>query len=246
MGTLSQPEVATSKYDTGTGGYEPVGRTLDKSNTAKSVGKLPQGRPPDSELPNPPSDADDSDTAEDCFRLRKSRSRSKDRSKKISARSISRDSSEHNYETPKLLPKSKLIEDKIPKMELIDYGYEPVGRPPTETQEVSEIKKEDEFGTVHHLSRGNQSVKTNDEKPTTELPSPIENQKRSIFNSFIDKFRNKGDNTEGEKQSMDNDSQNHNQEKIGKRTKTKNKRNKRCRSEETKTRRGRRKETKEG
>lgn len=51
-----------------------------------------KGRPPDSELPNPPSDADDSDTAEDCFRLRKSRSRSKDRSKKISARSISRDS----------------------------------------------------------------------------------------------------------------------------------------------------------
>merc|ERR1712130_412961 len=106
--------------------------------TARSVGKLPQGRPPDSELPNPPSDDEDSDTAEACFRLRKSRSRSKDRSKKMSARSISRDSraiSEHNYETPKLLPKSKFIKDKIPKMELIDYGYEPVGRPVTETQE---------------------------------------------------------------------------------------------------------------
>merc|ERR1712098_303328 len=188
--TLSQPEVITSKYDTGTGGYEPVGRALDQSNTARSVGKLPQGRPPDSELPNPPSDDEDSDTAEACFRLRKSRSRSKDRSKKMSARSISRDSraiSEHNYETPKLLPKSKFIKDKIPKMELIDYGYEPVGRPVTETQEDTEIKKEEEFGTVHHLSRENENQK-----------------KSSVFDSFMDKFRNKGDGVDGEKQRRDN------------------------------------------
>merc|ERR1712098_474581 len=107
-------------------------------------------------------------------------------------------------------------------------------------EEVSEIKKEDEFGTVHHMGRENQSVKTNDEKPTTELPSPIENQKRSIFNSFIDKFRNTGDNTEGEKQSKDNDSQNHNQEKE------KLEKERRLKIKEIKTRRGRRKETKEG
>merc|ERR1712098_503947 len=139
-------------------------------------------------------------------------------SKKMSARSISRDSraiSEHNYETPKLLPKSKFIKEKIPKMELIDYGYEPVGRPVTETQEDTEIKKEEEFGTVHHLSRENQSERNQNEKPAAELPSPTENQKKSsIFDSFMDKFRNKGDGVDGEKQRKDNDSETQNEEKV--------------------------------
>ena len=128
--TLSQPDnlQTTSEGDSKNGGYEPVGQM----SASKSVGGLPQGRLPDSELPTLPSE--DSDNEDGCFTLRRSRSRSKERKgKKISPRSPSRDSkcSEHPYETPKLLPKnsSKQIEkDKS----LVDFGYEPIGNPMVE------------------------------------------------------------------------------------------------------------------
>merc|ERR1712032_1194820 len=84
--TLSQPEVTSpTSAHAANGGYEPVGK--DCIQNSRSIGKLPQSRPPDSQLPTLPNEGDDSDTAESCFPLRKSRSRSRSRERKTKGRS---------------------------------------------------------------------------------------------------------------------------------------------------------------
>ena len=196
--TLSQPEVPTSTSNAANGGYEPVGK--DPIQNSQSVGRLPQGRPPDSQLPNIPNDGEDSDTAESCFPLRKSRSRSRSRekkTKKVSARSQSRDSRwsdpDHPYETPKLLPKhQRKDEDRSSRshqdMSLVEYGYEPIGRTVTikKEQEEEAVTKSDEkleMETVLHLSRHNAGNLKTTASATESKTS------KSLLNNFIDKGR---------------------------------------------------------
>ena len=198
--TLSQPEVTSpTSSHAANGGYEPVGK--DRIQNSQSVGKLPQSRPPDSQLPTLPNDGDDSDTAESCFPLRKSRSRSRSRerkTKKVSARSQSRESRwsdpDHPYETPKLLPKhQRRDEDRRSKshqdMSLIEYGYEPIGRPASikkleEEEAVLNLdEKLTETDTVLHLSRHN------DGKLKTTSSIKETKQSKSLLNNIIDKVK---------------------------------------------------------
>lgn len=200
--TLSQPEVTSpTSSHAAKGVYEPVGK--DSIQNSQSVGKLPQSRPPDSQLPTIPNDGDDSDTTESCFPLRKSRSRSRSRerkTKKISARSQSRDSRwsdpDHPYETPKLLPKhQRREEDRRSKshqdMSLVEYGYEPIGRPSavlgTKPEEeggaINSDEKLSETDTILHLSRHNDG----NSKTTASL---IETkQGKTLLNNLIDKVK---------------------------------------------------------
>ena len=198
--TLSQPEVTSpTSSHAANGGYEPVGK--DRIQNSQSVGKLPQSRPPDSQLPTLPNDGDDSDTAESCFPLRKSRSRSRSRErkkKKVSARSQSRESRwsdpDHPYETPKLLPKhQRRDEDRRSKshqdMSLIEYGYEPIGRPASikkleeEEAALNLDEKLTETDTVLHLSRHN------DGKLKTTSSIKKTKQSKSLLNNIIDKVK---------------------------------------------------------
>ena len=198
--TLSQPEVTSpTSSQAAKGEYEPVGK--DRIQNSQSVGKLPQSRPPDSQLPTIPNDGDDSDTTESCFPLRKSRSRSRERkTKKISARSQSRDSRwsdpDHPYETPKLLPKhQRREEDRRSKshqdMSLVEYGYEPIGRPRAdlvtkpedEGAAINIDEKLSETDTILHLSRHNDG----DSKTTTSVTET--KQGRNLLNNLIDKVK---------------------------------------------------------
>merc|ERR1712072_1339597 len=200
--TLSQPEVTSpTSSQAANGGYEPVGK--DRIQNSQSVGKLPQSRPPDSQLPTLPNDGDDSDTAESCFPLRKSRSRSRSRerkTKKVSARSQSRESRwsdpDHPYETPKLLPKhQRRDEDRRSKshqdMPLIEYGYEPIGRPASikkleeEEAALNLDEKLTETDTVLHLSRHNDGKL----KTTTSIKIKETKQGKSMLNNIIDKVK---------------------------------------------------------
>ena len=196
--TLSQPEVTSPTSSHAANGYEPVGK--DRITNSQSVGKLPQSRPPDSQLPTIPNDGDDSDTAESCFPLRKSRSRSRSRerkTKKTSARSQSRDSRwsdpDHPYETPKLLPKhQRREEDRRSKshqeMSLVEYGYEPIGRPnpvfsqkPQEDAAVSSTEKLTETDTILHLSRHNDG--------NLKTTASETKQGKTLLNNLIDKVK---------------------------------------------------------
>ena len=195
--TLSQPDTTSS---TNNGGYEPVGQARHQAmKSSQSAGRLPQGRPPDSELPTLPREEGDSDTTEEdgCFSMRKSKSRSRSRERKVkksSARSISRDSrcSEHPYETPKLLPKNK---SKPTASEttfsydtsLVEYGYEPVGR--RVVNDVS-IRESNEIltgaETVQHLSRQNGKCETSLEEGNN-AKSKISS--KSFIDTIIDKVK---------------------------------------------------------
>ena len=195
--TLSQPDTTSS---TNNGGYEPVGQARHQAmKSSQSAGRLPQGRPPDSELPTLPREEGDSDTTEEdgCFSMRKSKSRSRSRERKVkksSARSNSRDSrcSEHPYETPKLLPKNK---SKPTASEttfsydtsLVEYGYEPVGR--RVVNDVS-IRESNEIltgaETVQHLSRQNGKCETSLEEGNN-AKSKISS--KSFIDTIIDKVK---------------------------------------------------------
>ena len=193
--TLSQPEVTSpTSSHAANGGYEPVGN--DRIQNCQSVGKLPQSRPPDSQLPTLPNDGDGSDTAESCFPLRKSRSRER-KTKKVSARSQSQESRwsdpDHPYETPKLLSKhQRRDEDRRSKshqdMSLVEYGYEPIGPVSIKQLEVEEAvlnsdEKLTETDTVLHLSRHNGGNLT-----TTSSIKETEKGK-SLLNNIIDKVK---------------------------------------------------------
>ena len=111
--TLSQPDNLRSTPSSG-GHYEPVAMS-----SSKSVGKLPQSRLPDSELPTLPTTDHESDSGggeEGCFTMMRSGSRSREGKSRKSPRSQSKESkkSEHPYETPKLLTKVK--KEKILKL----------------------------------------------------------------------------------------------------------------------------------
>merc|ERR1712176_447179 len=139
--------------------------------------------------------------AESCFPLRKSRSRSRSRerkTKKVSARSQSRESRssdpDHPYETPKLLPKhQRRDEDRRSKshqdMSLIEYGYEPIGRPASikkleeEEAALNLDEKLTETDTVLHLSRHN------DGKLKTTSSIKETKQSKSLLNNIIDKVK---------------------------------------------------------
>lgn len=195
--TLSQPDTTSS---TNNGGYEPVGQARHQAmKSSQSAGRLPQGRPPDSELPTLPCEEGDSDTAEEdgCFSMRKSKSRSRSRERKVkksSARSISRDSrcSEHPYETPKLMPKNK---SKPTASEttfsydtsLVEYGYEPVGRRlinDVSIHESNEILTGAE--TVQHLSRQNGKCETSLEEGNN---AKLKISSKSFIDTIIDKVK---------------------------------------------------------
>merc|ERR1739838_578968 len=179
-------------------GYEPVGK--DCFQNSRSIGKLPQSRPPDSQLPTLPNEGDDSDTAESCFPLRKSRSRSRSRerkTKKVSDRSQSQEfrwsDPDRPYETPKLLSKhQRRDEDKRSMshqdMSLVEYGYEPI-RPVSikklgEEEAVLNLdEKLTETDTVLHLSRHKNGNLT-----TTSSLKETEKGKSLLYN-IIDKVK---------------------------------------------------------
>merc|ERR1712029_96527 len=74
--------------------------------------------------------------------------------------------SEHPYETPKLLTKVK--KEKNPDTSLVDYGYEPIGKPINENKESpdepTDKASEDIVGEVVHLQRKT-SLQNNEEHP---------------------------------------------------------------------------------
>merc|ERR1711994_814623 len=185
---------------TNNGGYEPVGQARHQAmKSSQSAGRLPQGRPPDSELPTLPCEEGDSDTAEEdgCFSMRKSKSRSRSRERKVkksSARSISRDSrcSEHPYETPKLMPKNKSKQTASETTfsydtSLVEYGYEPVGRRlinDVSIHESNEILTGAE--TVQHLSRQNGKCETSLEEGNN---AKLKISSKSFIDTIIDKVK---------------------------------------------------------
>merc|ERR1712121_137575 len=131
--------------------------------------------------------------------IRKARSRSRERKikKSSAARSQSRDSrcSEHPYETPKLLPKSIEVQGKRKlKQEdlcLVEYGYEPIGRPVLTSNAERRISREDkadgcddlvEVEKVLHLSRNSEKDNT---APEAKEDKSIDLEKESK-SSFLD------------------------------------------------------------
>ena len=175
--TLSQPEnlQISSNGDSKNGGYEPVGQM----SSSKSVGVFPQGRLPDSELPTLPSD-EDSESGDGCFTLRRSRSRSKERKvRKISPRSPSRDSkcSEHPYETPKLLSKN-YQKHKATDKSLVDYGYEPIGKPLAEPS-TKNLEEETYVEEIVHFTRPIDDKLSKDK---------TEKQNMNFFTNFLKKI----------------------------------------------------------
>merc|ERR1712037_475742 len=120
---------------------------------------------PQSRLPTLPSGDETDTTAQSCFPLRKPRSRSKDKKQKKNSGAEERSrslesgcSSEHNYETPKLLQKSpKTSPPQVDRKKKPDSqkkarsdqedGYEPVGKAPL-NMETWIAEKNNEFNAI--------------------------------------------------------------------------------------------------
>merc|ERR1712130_331480 len=133
----------------------------------------------------------------------RSRSRERKVKKSSAARSQSRDSrcSEHPYETPKLLPKlieaqgkSKLKQEDLC---LVEYGYEPIGRPVLTSNAELRISREDkadgcddsvEVEKVLHLSRN--SEKDNTAQEAKEDKSiDLEKESKSFLDNLISRVK---------------------------------------------------------
>merc|ERR1712037_1090925 len=143
------------------GGYEPVGEPGLSSLRCDRPGT----RSPQSRLPTLPSGDETDTTAQSCFPLRKPRSRSKDKKQKKNSGAEERSrslesgcSSEHNYETPKLLQKSpKTSPPQVDRKKKPDSrkkarsaqedGYEPVGKAPL-NMETWIAEKNNEFNAI--------------------------------------------------------------------------------------------------